>query len=77
MVWGEFRPANHSTTQYGELEFRRARSRTWRELALVRTSNSEGYVVAHPSIPAPGLVRLVWLNPSGGPLGYSRTVSVS
>ena len=77
MVWGEFRTADHSTTQYGELEFRGARSRSWRELALVHTRSPEGYLVAHVSIPRRGFVRLVWLNPAGGPLDYSRTVAVS
>ena len=75
MVWGELRPADHTTTQYGEIEFRRSRSRTWRELTEVRTNSPEGFVVSHVSIPAAGQVRLAWLDPSGS-VFYSRSVTV-
>ena len=75
-VWGQLRPADHTTTQYGEIEFRRTGSRSWRELAEVQTNNSEGYLVSHVSIPAAGLVRLGWLDPSGS-VSYSRSVAVS
>ena len=75
-VWGQLRPADHTTTQYGEIEFRRRGSRTWRELTEVQTNNSEGYLVSHVSIPSAGLVRLGWLDPSGS-VYYSRSVTVS
>ena len=75
-VWGQLRPADHTTTQHGEIEFRPKRSRTWRELTAVQTDSREGYLVSHVSIPSAGLVRLDWLDP-GGNVYYSRSVAVS
>ncbi|HUE28658.1 MAG TPA: hypothetical protein VMP89_17925 [Solirubrobacteraceae bacterium] len=75
-VWGELRPADHTTTQYGEIEFQRKGSRTWRELTEVQTNSTEGFVVAHVSIPSAGQVRLDYLDP-GGPVPRSRSVAVS
>jgi hypothetical protein len=75
-VWGQLRPADHATTQYGEIEFRRKGSRTWRELTEVQTNSSEGYLVSHVSISSAGLVRLGWLDPRGS-VYFSRSVAVS
>lgn len=75
-VWGQLRPANHATTQYGLIEFRRRGSRSWRELTEVQTNSSEGYLVSHLSVPSAGLVRLGYLDPSGN-VYYSRSVPVS
>ena len=75
-VWGQLRPADHTTTQYGEIEFQRRGSRTWRELSAVNTTNPEGFLVAHVSIPAAGQVRLGWISPDGS-VSYSRLAPVS
>jgi hypothetical protein len=75
-VWGELRPADHSTTQYGEIEFQRKGSRTWKQLSAVQTNSPEGFVLTHVSIPAAGQVRLAWLDPNGS-VYYSRSVTVS
>ncbi len=75
-VWGELRPADHTTTQYGEIEFQRKGSKSWRELTEVHTNSPEGFVVSHVSIPSAGQVRLAWLDPNGS-VFYSRSVPVS
>jgi len=75
-VWGQLRPANHTSTQNGVIEFRRGHSGRWSEAAQVQTSSPEGFIYNHVSIPAAGQVRLAWLDPSGAVV-YSRTVSVS
>jgi hypothetical protein len=75
-VWGQLRPANHSTTQYGVIEFQRHGSSKWKELTQVQTDNPEGYLLNHVSVPSAGLVRLGWLDPNGS-VYYSRPVPVS
>src|SRR5262249_54418030 len=56
-VWGQFRPADHTTTQSGLIDFQAKGSSTWKELALVQTTNTEGFVSAKVTIPGPGAVR--------------------
>ena len=75
-VWGDLRPADHTTTQYGEIEFQRTGSSTWTELTEVQTDSPQGYLVGQVSIPSAGLVRLGWLDPNGS-VYYSRSVAVS
>jgi hypothetical protein len=75
-VWGQLRPANHSITQYGLIEFRGQGSITWQQLTQVQTGSPEGYVLTHVSIPSAGLLRLGWIDPAGSVL-YSRSVPVS
>ncbi len=75
-VWGQLRPAVHTSTQTGVIEFRPRGSGRWSKLADVQTSSPEGFIYNHVSIPSAGQVRLGWLDPSGAVL-YSRTVSVS
>jgi hypothetical protein len=75
-VWGQLRPADHSTTQYGLIEFQRRGSSTWKQLTEVQTSSPEGFLVSHVSIPSAGLVRLGWLDPNGS-VYYGRSVPVS
>ncbi|HEV3129750.1 MAG TPA: hypothetical protein VGY32_12245 [Solirubrobacteraceae bacterium] len=75
-VWGQLRPADHSTSQVGVIEFRARGSGRWSKLANVQTSSPEGFIYNHVAIPSAGDVRLGWLNPSGSVV-YSRTVSVS
>ncbi len=76
-VWGQLRPADHSQLQYGVLEFRRKGSHTWKSLREIRTSNSEGFLLAHVAIPSAGSLRLEWLDPHGGAAYTSRTVTIS
>ena len=75
-VWGQLRPADHSTTQYGLVEFQRHGSRSWKELTAVQTNSPEGFIYTHVSIRRAGLVRLGWISPNGS-VSYSRTVRVS
>lgn len=75
-VWGQLRPANHTTTQQGVIDFRPRGSSSWSEIAHIQTNSPEGFIYNHVSIPSAGDVRLGWLEPSGSIL-YSRTVAVS
>jgi hypothetical protein len=75
-VWGQLRPANHSSTQTGVIEFRPRSSGPWSKLANVQTSSPEGFIYNHVSIPSAGQVRLGWLDP-GGSVVYSRPVAIS
>ena len=76
-VWGQLRPADHSTTQYGVIEFKPRGGREWSTLREVQTSSSEGFVVAHVPIPRAGSVRLAWIQPGTGAEFDSLAVSVS
>jgi hypothetical protein len=75
-VWGQLRPADHTTTQYGLIEFQRKGSTQWKGLAEVQTSSPEGFIYTHVSIPRAGMVRLGWIDPNGS-VYYSRAVRVS
>lgn len=75
LVWGQLRPANHSATQTGMIDFQAQGSSSWRQLAQVSTTSSEGFVLTHVAVPAAGLLRLGWKSPSG-PVFYSRSVSL-
>jgi hypothetical protein len=76
-VWGQFRPADHTTTQYGLIDFQAKGSSTWKQLGPpVQTTSSEGFVYTHVTIPRAGAVRLDWISPSGS-VSYSRIVPVS
>ncbi len=75
-VWGELRPADHSTTQTGSIDFAPSGSTVWRTLATVRTTSREGFVFTHVDIPSSGEVRLAWQSPAGT-VYYSRSVPVS
>jgi hypothetical protein len=77
MVWGELRPANHTTTQYAVIDYLRKGSKSWQQIREVATTSPQGYLVAHVGIPASGLIRLDWLDPTTGEVDYSRTVAVS
>jgi hypothetical protein len=74
-VWGQLRPADHTTAQNGVIQFLPSGSSTWRDLAQVQTSDPEGVVNTHVSIPSAGAVRLGWVATDGSTL-YSRTVQV-
>jgi hypothetical protein len=75
-VWGQLRPANHSTVQLGVIEFRPAGSPTWSSLNQVSTTNSQGFIFTHVAIGSAGSLRLAWTS-STGQTFYSRTVQIS
>jgi hypothetical protein len=75
-VWGELRPADHSASQYGVIEYEPPGSHTWNWLRIVTTTNSEGFFQVQLPIPHPGAIRLLWLS-SGYQAFYSRTVAVT
>ncbi len=75
-IWGEFRPADHSGSQVGVLNFKAKGSRRWRSLGHVRSRNSEGFFSVRIKIPSAGSVKLSWQNPANGRTFYSRVVSV-
>jgi hypothetical protein len=74
-VWGQLRPADHSGTQHGVIEFQRHGTSKWTRLRRVETRSSEGFVLTHVSIGHAGLVRLGWESPSHTRY-YSRAVTV-
>ena len=76
-VWGQLRPANHSITQYGEIDFRPAGSSTWRPVTEVSTVSPEGFFLTDVPLPSAGLVRLAWLDPATGTVQLSREAPVS
>jgi hypothetical protein len=76
-IWGQLRPANHTTTQFAVVEYERRGSHSWQQIREVATTSPEGYLVAHVALPAAGLVRLDWLDPATGAVDYSRFAPVS
>lgn len=76
LVWGQLRPADHSGTQTGTIDFQPRGSASWRQLGRVSTTSSEGFVLTHVAVPSAGLLRLTWRSPSG-PVFHSRSVTVS
>ncbi|MHB8691382.1 MAG: hypothetical protein ACYDHH_09055 [Solirubrobacteraceae bacterium] len=75
-VWGQLRPADHTTIQYGLIQYAAAGG-SFKTIAEPQTTSSEGFLVTHVNIPGPGRVRLAWLDPFTGVVDYSRTVKVS
>jgi hypothetical protein len=76
-IWGQLRPADHMSTQFAVVEYKRAGSAAWQQIREVQTSSPQGYLVAHVSLPAAGQIRLDWLDPGTGNVEYSRVVDVS
>jgi hypothetical protein len=75
-VWGQLRPADHNTVQYGVIEFRPTHSSAWQQLTEVQTASPQGFLLSHVAIPSAGSLRLAWLDPAGS-VEYSRTVQIS
>jgi hypothetical protein len=75
-VWGQLRPADHSSTQTGELQFEPAGSSNWQSLTSVSTNSSEGFLFTHVRIPSAGTLRLTW-TALDGTLYSSRWVPIS
>jgi hypothetical protein len=76
-VWGELRPANHSTVQVAVLQYQPRGSSSWTSERTIQTSNREGFLLAHLSVPGAGNVRLAWSDPATHNTDYSRSASVS
>lgn len=76
-VWGQLRPANHTTTQTAQIQLQSSGSSTWTTLTTVSTTDPEGFFLTHVAIPTSGQVRLAWTDPATGAVDYSRDVSVS
>lgn len=75
-VWGQLRPADHTTLQYGVLQFARRGSSSYGTLAEVSTDSPEGFFVTHVTLPSAGSLRLAYLDSAGDVL-FSRTVAIS
>ncbi len=75
-VWGQLRPADHSTLQNGAIEFR-APGDKWVTLRTVQTASREGFLLAHVAIPSAGRLRLTWFDPQTNTVLTSRTVAIS
>ena len=54
-----------------------ARGGAWTNVEPLQTSNSEGFLLNHLSVPGAGNVRLAWTDPATGAVYYSRTAAVS
>ncbi|MGZ6640004.1 MAG: hypothetical protein ACXVII_45265, partial [Solirubrobacteraceae bacterium] len=76
-VWGQLRPANHSSAQYGEIDFKHAGSSTWSPVTQVSTTSPEGFFLTEVPLASAGLVRLAWLDPATGTVQLSREAPVS
>ena len=75
-VWGQLRPADHTTTQTASLQFLPTGASVLQQLGDTQTSSPEGFLFTHVSIPSAGAVRLAWSAPDGSTL-YSRAAPVS
>jgi hypothetical protein len=75
-IWAQLRPANHAQPQYAVIQFERRGFTRFAQLDELQTTNSEGFLYAHLAIPAPGYVRIAWLQAATGNVYYSRTIAV-
>jgi hypothetical protein len=75
-VWGELRPADHQTLQYGVLEFEPRGSKSFEQVRELQTASPQGFFVAHVALPSAGKLRLAWLSANGSAY-YSNTVAIS
>jgi hypothetical protein len=75
-VWGQLRPADHHGLQTAAIEYRPRGGRTFALVRHVRTTSSEGFILAHVDLAVPGLLRLAWRDPDGGAVYRSRAAEV-
>jgi hypothetical protein len=75
-VWGQLRPANHAGLQTGTLQFLARGAHGWKEVATVRTRNSQGFFLVHVRIRSAGRLQLSWPDPSTGAVDHSREATV-
>ncbi len=77
-VWGQLRPANHSSTQTAVIQYLPKGAKQWTHTQqdVVNTTNREGFFFTRVPIPSAGWTRLAWTDPSSGHTFYSRAVRV-
>jgi hypothetical protein len=75
-VWGQLRPADHQTLQYGVLEFEPRGSSSFEQVREFQTASSHGFFVAHIPLPSAGKLRLAWLSANGS-VYYGNTLAIS
>jgi hypothetical protein len=73
-VWGDVRPAHEVGGATAQLQFQADGSSDWTTVQQIQTN---GFLLAHVSLPAAGHVRLAWLDESTGDTHFSRAASVS
>ena len=74
LVWALLRPAHPGSRQLVQLQWRPARG-SYRTLRAVTVQNPQEVLVADPTLPGPGVVRVAWRAP-GGAMLYSRGAGV-
>jgi hypothetical protein len=72
-VWAQIRPLNAPRT--ATLQFQARGSTTWTNLTTVSSSNPEGFLTTHVSLPSAGGLRMAWTGP-GNTVLTSRTAAV-
>ncbi len=77
LVWGQLRPADHTSAAYGMLEYQSGCQGAWTPLQEIQTDSPEGFLETRVAIPAATCVRLSWLDPSTGVTYSSRTVKIA
>jgi len=75
-VWGQLRPADHQTLQYGVLEFKARGADDFEQIRELQTASPQGFFVAHIGLQSAGSLRLAWLSPNGD-VYYSSTIPIS
>jgi hypothetical protein len=73
-VWAQIRPT--VGPRVATLQFEAAGSSTWTTIAQLSSSDPEGFVIAHVSLPSAGSLRLVGTGPGNQPLD-GRTAQVT
>ncbi len=74
LVWGQLRAAPHGGSQQAYLQWKPSGG-AFRNLAVVRTSNPDGYITSRVKVPGTGSVRTAWVSGSGT-VYVSRSVTV-
>jgi len=73
-VWAQIRPTN--APRIATLQFKASGSSNWTTVAQLRSTNAEGFVTTHVSLPSAGGLRLSWIGP--GNVGLDgRTAQVT
>jgi hypothetical protein len=76
-VWGQLRPADHSSSQLATIEYEPKGAGAFTTLEQVQSSASQGFIFAHIGLSKPGLLRIAWLDPASGLVYHSRVVRIS
>lgn len=76
-IFGQLRSAANGSSLTAQLQFRTARSRRYRKVRTVRTSNPRGFMLARVRPRQSGWYRLVWRDGSSGRQMKTRRVRVT